>query len=140
MFRSAKHWVWLLLCWFALAGQVWAKTCDVDKDGDVDLDDVTLLQRMLPARPTVTGPDDPRDPDHNGRIDIGDVRACILLCTRAKCSTINQAPFANAGPDQTVKVGDPVHLSGAASSDPGRRPAAPTPGPSTTVRSAASPA
>jgi YD repeat-containing protein len=118
MFRSAKHWVWLLLCWFALAGQVWAKTCDVDKDADVDLDDVTLLQRMLPARPTVTGPDDPRDPDHNGRIDIGDVRACILLCTRAKCSTINQAPFANAGPDQTVKVGDPVHLSGAASSDP----------------------
>jgi RHS repeat-associated protein len=118
MFRTAKHGVGLLLCWFVLAGQVWAKTCDLDGDGDVDLDDITLLQRMLPSRPTVTGPDDPRDANHDGRIDILDVRACVLSCTRAKCSTINQAPFANAGPDQSVSLGSRIPLDGSASRDP----------------------
>ncbi|MEF8770935.1 RHS repeat-associated core domain-containing protein [Candidatus Accumulibacter contiguus] len=118
MFRTAKHGVGLLLCWFVLAGQVWAKTCDLDGDGDVDLDDITLLQRMLPSRPTVTGPDDPRDANHDGRIDILDVRACVLSCTRAKCSTINQAPFANAGPDQSVSLGSWIPLDGSASRDP----------------------
>jgi YD repeat-containing protein len=118
MFRSVKHWVWLLLFWFVLAGQVGAMPCDVDNDGDIDLNDLTLIQKSILARAAVTGPSDPRDPDQNGLINSIDGRLCALRCTRAKCSTINQTPFANAGPDQTVKVGDPVQLSGAASSDP----------------------
>jgi choice-of-anchor C domain-containing protein len=110
--------VWLLLFWFVLAGQVGAMPCDVDNDGDIDLNDLTLIQKSILARAAVTGQDDPRDPDQNGLINSIDGRLCALRCTRAKCSTVNQAPFANAGPDQTVKVGDPVQLSGAASSDP----------------------
>ncbi len=75
-----------------LAGQAWATPCDLDQDGDVDLDDVTQLQRLLPSRPTVNGPDDPRDPDRNGRIDIGDVRACVLRCTQPRCARISPTP------------------------------------------------
>jgi len=118
MFRRAKHGVWLFLCWFVLAGQVWAMPCDVDNDGDIDRDDLNLIQKAILARAPVSGPDDPRDPDRNGVINSIDGRLCALRCTRAQCGTVNQAPFANAGPDQSVKVGDLVRLTGAASSDP----------------------
>ena len=118
MFRRTKHWLGLLLFWFVLAGQTWAMPCDVDADGDIDLNDLNLIQQAILARAKVSGVDDPRDPDQNGLINSIDGRLCALRCTRAKCGTVNQAPFANAGPDQTVKVGDPVVLSGAASSDP----------------------
>jgi len=118
MFRSTKRWLWLILCWFMLAGHVWAMPCDVDDDGDIDRDDLTLIQQAILARAPVSGPNDPRDPDSNSRIDSIDGRLCALRCTRARCSTTNQPPFANAGPDQSVRVGDLVSLSGAASSDP----------------------
>ena len=112
MFRRAKHGVWLFLCWFVLAGQVWAMPCDVDNDGDIDRDDLNLIQKAILARAPVSGPDDPRDPDRNGVINSIDGRLCALRCTRAQCGTVNQAPFANAGPDQSVKVGDLVRLTG----------------------------
>ena len=118
MFRSARHWVWLLLCWLVLAGPVWAMPCDVDNDGDIDLDDLNLIQQAILARAKVSGANDPRDAEGNGVINSIDGRLCALRCTRAKCSTTNRAPFAHAGPDQSVKVGDLVVLSGAASSDP----------------------
>jgi RHS repeat-associated protein len=118
MFRRAKHWLWLILCWFMLAGHVWAMPCDVDDDGDIDRDDLNLIQQAILARAPVSGPNDPRDPDSNSRIDSIDGRLCALRCTRARCGTINQPPFANAGPDQSVRVGGLVALSGAASSDP----------------------
>jgi RHS repeat-associated protein len=75
-----------------LAGQAWATPCDLDQDGDVDVDDITQLQRSLPGRPKVSGPDDPRDPDRNRRIDIGDVRACVLRCTLPRCACVSPAP------------------------------------------------
>ncbi|MCB1967469.1 MAG: hypothetical protein KDI64_15935, partial [Candidatus Accumulibacter sp.] len=118
MFRRTKHWLWLTLCWLVLAGNVWATPCDVDDDGDIDRDDLTLIQKAILARAPVSGPDDPRDPDSNGRIDSIDGRLCALRCSRLRCSTINQPPFANAGPDQSVRVGALVSLSGAASADP----------------------
>jgi hypothetical protein len=72
----------------------------------------------VPRSAARTTPATPRDPDSNSRIDSIDGRLCALRCTRARCSTTNQPPFAHAGPDQSVRVGDLVALSGAASSDP----------------------
>jgi hypothetical protein len=80
------------LCLVLLAGQAWATPCDLDQDGDVDLDDVTQLQRSLPGRPKVSGPDDPRDPDRNGRIDILDARVCVLRCTLPRCARVSPTP------------------------------------------------
>ncbi len=58
---------------------------DLDNDGDVDLDD---LNTLLAARNTAaTGPNDPRDLDHDGRITVLDARKLVLLCTRPKCAT-----------------------------------------------------
>jgi hypothetical protein len=118
MFRSVKHWLWLLLCWFVLAGQVWAMPCDVDTTATSTA--TTSPSSRNPFSPVPRSPARTirATPTSNSRINSIDGRLCALRCTRAKCSTINQPPFANAGPDQTVKVGDPVQLSGAASSDP----------------------
>jgi hypothetical protein len=78
------------LCLVLLAGQAWATPCDLDQDGDVDLDDITQLQRILPSRPTASGPDDPRDPDRNGR-HHGDVRHRVLRCA-TRCARISPTP------------------------------------------------
>jgi RHS repeat-associated protein len=75
-----------------LAGQALATPCDLDQDGDVDLDDITQLQWILPSRPTASGPDDPRDPDRNGRIDILDARVCVLRCTLPRCARVSPTP------------------------------------------------
>jgi len=80
------------LCLVLLAGQAWATPCDLDQDGDVDLDDITQLQWILPSRPTASGPDDPRDPDRNGRIDILDARVCVLRCTLPRCARVSPTP------------------------------------------------
>ena len=40
------------------------------------------------------------------------MRYCQLRCKYAQCAT-NDAPLADAGPDQTVAVGTPVTLNGA---------------------------
>jgi hypothetical protein len=57
--------------------------CDVDKDGDVDINDIGLIRAGIGQAPT-SG--DPRDGDGNGVIDARDVRACTLKCTRANCA------------------------------------------------------
>ncbi len=92
--------------------------CDVDHDGDIDRLDITAIyaDRNQPA----TGPDDPRDADSNGVINILDGRRCTGLCTQARCPEIapNQPPIADAGIDQTAAVGDVIHLDGLGSSDP----------------------
>ena len=84
MFRIAKHWVWLILFWFVLAGRVWGVPCDVDTDGDIDLDDLTLIQKAILARAKVSAPSDPRDPDANGLINSIDGRLCAQRCKRDK--------------------------------------------------------
>jgi RHS repeat-associated protein len=116
--RCATRWPWLFLACLFLAGPLQALTCDVDNDSDIDRDDVVLIQRALPHRLPSSGPDDPRDADGNGRLDIIDVRACILRCTLPRCLPPNLPPLANAGPDQRVPLGNPVRLDGSASKDP----------------------
>ncbi len=102
----------------ALTGlQAWALKCDVDNNGRIDRVDVTLIQQAVAARAQVSGPDDPRDPDNNLIINSVDSRICALRCKYASCAT-NGAPTADAGVDQTVRVGETVRLTGAASSDP----------------------
>ena len=58
---------------------------DLDGDGDVDRDDLTILleARNQPAE----GGDDPRDIDGDGKITGLDARRLVLACTRPRCAT-----------------------------------------------------
>lgn len=94
-----------------------ALKCDVDNNGRIDKVDLGLIQSAIQAGAPATGPDDPRDADNNGLINSGDGRICALRCKYAQCAT-NGVPVANAGADQTARVGDSVTLSAALSSDP----------------------
>ena len=60
-----------------------AAVCDVDNDGDVDRDDVSLIfaARNTPA----SGPDDPRDADGNGVVNVLDGRQCTGQCILPNC-------------------------------------------------------
>lgn len=58
--------------------------CDVDKDGDIDKNDLALISRARGQK--ATGPDDPRDSDGDGLITPNDVKVCIPKCTRPNCA------------------------------------------------------
>ena len=58
--------------------------CDINRDGDVDRDDIN---QITAARNQIAAPGDPRDFDNDGRITVKDARACTLLCTRSLCAT-----------------------------------------------------
>jgi hypothetical protein len=57
---------------------------DIDGDGDVDLDDLALINAALNSN--AYGPDDPRDLDRDGRITALDARKLVTLCTRPRCA------------------------------------------------------
>ncbi len=46
--------------------------CDIDRDGDVDIDDISLI---FAARGSTAEPGDPQDFDADGYMTIGDGRA-----------------------------------------------------------------
>ncbi len=58
---------------------------DIDRDGDVDLDDISLI--IAARNRAAQGADDPRDLDGDGTITVLDARRAVLLCTRPRCVT-----------------------------------------------------
>jgi hypothetical protein len=63
----AKHWV------------VASLKCDADVDGDVDLADLTIIRNANGQ--AASGPNDPRDGNGDGVINVADVRFCQLRMT-----------------------------------------------------------
>jgi hypothetical protein len=57
--------------------------CDVDIDGDIDQNDLSLISK---ARGQTALPGDLRDADGNGLITPNDVKVCIPQCTRPNCA------------------------------------------------------
>ena len=81
------------------SGTAQAAVCDVDNDGDIDRDDVSLI---FSARNTPSsGPDDPRDADGNGVVNVLDGRQCVGQCTLPNC----ERPLE---PEPSLSCGDPV--------------------------------
>lgn len=57
---------------------------DVDRDGDVDRQDV---DRVLDALDRVPGRNDPADVDQDGDISVLDARRAVIQCTRPECAS-----------------------------------------------------
>lgn len=57
---------------------------DLDRDGDVDRDDVSII--FGSRNQAAAGDADARDIDHDGRITVLDARKATLLCTRPGCA------------------------------------------------------
>jgi hypothetical protein len=68
-----------------IATKVWIApiVCDVDRDGDIDQYDLSLISR---ARGQTASFGDLRDSDGNGLITPNDVKVCIPQCTRPNCA------------------------------------------------------
>jgi thrombospondin type 3 repeat protein len=59
------------------------KRCDVDNDKDIDVKDIDAILKA--NRQKATGPNDPRDADGNGKINLIDAAKCACKCTRKLC-------------------------------------------------------
>ena len=71
-------------------GLAQAAVCDIDKDGDVDRLDISLI---ISARDTpADGSRDLRDPDGDGNITVFDARTCIRRCNLPDCQIVDPAP------------------------------------------------
>lgn len=58
---------------------------DLDVDGDVDRDDVKII--LASRNKLVTGENDPKDINGDGKITVRDARKLMHLCTRPRCAT-----------------------------------------------------
>ncbi len=88
MWHKGKAWLkfGLIIVLLLMAGMSFAAPLagDLDGDGDVDRDDLSII---LGARgETATGPDDPRDLDGDGEITGLDSRVLFTMCTRPRCA------------------------------------------------------
>jgi len=81
---------------------------DLNGDGVVNSDDLFLLESMLGSTPT--GPNDARDINEDGKIDILDVRALLTLCG-ASCPTLSSTTTALSASTNQVQLAKPVTLT-----------------------------
>ena len=58
-------------------------TCDVDRDTDVDKNDIALIRAGIGQTPVAN---DPRDANGDTLITMADVRQCTLRCTKPSCA------------------------------------------------------
>ena len=81
-----------------------AAVCDVDNNLAIDRNDINLI---FAARGTdASGPDDPRDADHDGTITVNDARQCVLQCTLDRCAIVDGNDIDNDGDGYTENQGD----------------------------------
>ncbi len=95
----------LVLVYLLSPAVVSAAVCNVDADSDVDINDIRLI---IAARNTpVFDPDDPRDANGDGLINILDARACVFQCTLPRCAEIaaNNPPTITSTPVTTATEG-----------------------------------
>ena len=59
------------------------RVCDIDRDGDIDKNDLAMISRARGQRADLN---DPRDSDGDGLITPNDVKVCIPKCTRLNCA------------------------------------------------------
>jgi hypothetical protein len=57
--------------------------CDVDLDGDIDIDDIFAILR---TRGEQALPGDPRDPDVDGMVTLWDAKLCMQVCDNPRCA------------------------------------------------------
>ena len=96
----APHYRWSTAPYQRLFDTVWsflspptaqaAVPCDLDHDGDIDRDDITLL---FTARGTEVTIGDPLDINQDGVVTVNDARVCVLECTKPECA-LNAPPVA----------------------------------------------
>jgi VCBS repeat-containing protein len=58
--------------------------CDADFDADIDKNDIALIKAA--NRKPASGPNDPRDGNGDGVINVADQRTCNAQCTRPRCA------------------------------------------------------
>ncbi|MFC3121684.1 hypothetical protein [Agaribacter flavus] len=71
---------------------VHAQMCDVDANGIVDRQDVSLIFQARGQSPT---PSDPRDANADGVINLFDARQCVTQCDLPRCETPIAPPPTN---------------------------------------------
>jgi hypothetical protein len=59
------------------------RTCDINQDGKVNVEDMKLI---FSARGLTPVPGDPRDVDGNGQITVNDARFCVQKCDNPNCA------------------------------------------------------
>lgn len=74
--------------------QVWIEQSqlDFDADGDIDQNDVTILQAAVSSNDPVSGPRDPRDIDQDGAITANDVTKLQTQCDEPGCAVVTPDP------------------------------------------------
>ena len=63
--------------------------CDADNDGDVDKNDIALIQSAIGSN---VAAGDPRDANGDRKITVIDARTCTLNCTKAACEIVTTLP------------------------------------------------
>ena len=89
-------------------GLTLAADCDVDNDGDVDRLDVKQIVIVRDTR--ASGPNDPRDANGDGIVNMLDARACIKQCSLLNCTIIGAGSSPPGGDASRTKPPKPAPI------------------------------